>query len=378
MGEKKEIRRFVTVLAQTARHSLIRAVLEVVRKFPHFFSEHPLRNPEPAGLVRNIKTIMKKFTIPICAVAFLGLTAFFASACSNGNAKDFVKDFSEAVYNADSKDAKYVTKYKEFGRLSKLNVSRGIEVYYTTNASEKTEVKAVIDETLAPYFEAKMENGTLKLSFTKNVKIKDDCIKVYLTAASPQQVALSSGASLQMQNDLNVNRPFSLEMSSGADAEFKGIKCTSCSITLSSGADTDIDHLKCDNLALTSSSGADADIEKITAGKISVNTSSGANTDIEDIKCQDFSASASSGADCTFKGKCTETAVLNASSAASIDVREMTARNISLNESSGGSVSHKAKNVIKNTAGRRNNGATQLPVTRQTNEVRSGSDARAM
>lgn len=131
---------------------------------------------------------MKKFTIPICAVAFLGLTAFFASACSNGNAKDFVKDFSETVYNADSKDAKYVTKYKEFGRLSKLNVSRGIEVYYTTKASEKTEVKAVIDETLAPYFEAKMENGTLNLSFTKNVKIKDNCIKVYLTAASPQQV----------------------------------------------------------------------------------------------------------------------------------------------------------------------------------------------
>lgn len=48
---------------------------------------------------------MKKFTIPICAVAFLGLTAFFASACSNGNAKDFVKDFSETVYNAGSKDA---------------------------------------------------------------------------------------------------------------------------------------------------------------------------------------------------------------------------------------------------------------------------------
>ena len=205
---------------------------------------------------------MKKFTIPICAVAFLGLTAFFASACSNGNAKDFVKDFSEAVYNADSKDAKYVTKYKEFGKLSKLNVSRGIEVYYTTKASEKTEVKAVIDETLAPYFEAKMENGTLNLSFTKNVKIKDNCIKVYLTAASPQHVTLSSGASLHMQNDLNVNRPFSLEMSSGADAEFKGIKCTSCSITLSSGADTDIDHLKCDKLTLTSSSGADADIER--------------------------------------------------------------------------------------------------------------------
>lgn len=328
--------------------------------------------------VRNIKTIMKKFTIPICAVAFLGLTAFFASACSNGNAKDFVKDFSEAVYNADSKDAKYVTKYKEFGKLSKLNVSRGIEVYYTTNASEKTEVKAVIDETLAPYFEAKMENGTLKLSFTKNVKIKDNCIKVYLAAASPQQVALSSGASLHMQNDLNINRPFSLEMSSGADAEFKDLKCTSCAITLSSGADTDIDHLKCDNLALTSSSGADADIEKITAGKISVNTSSGANTDIEGIKCQDFSASASSGADCTFKGKCTETAVLNASSAASIDVREMTARIFSLNENSGGSVSHRAKNVIKNTPRTHNNSATQLPVTRQTNEVRSGSDARAM
>lgn len=321
---------------------------------------------------------MKKFTIPICAVAFLGLTAFFASACSNGNAKDFVKDFSETVYNADSKDAKYVTKYKEFGKLSKLNVSRGIEVYYTTKASEKTEVKAVINETLAPYFEAKMENGTLNLSFTKNVKIKDNCIKVYLTAASPQQVALSSGASLHMQNDLNVNRSFSLEMSSGADAEFKGIKCTSCSITLSSGADTDIDHLKCDNLTLTSSSGADADIEKMTADKISVNSSSGANTDIEGVKCQNIFASASSGADCTFKGKCTETAVLNASSAASIDVQELTARNISLNESSGGSVSHKAKNVIRNTAGRHNNRATQLPVTRQNNEIRSGSDARAM
>lgn len=378
MGEKKEIRSFVAVLAQTARHIIYQGCAGNCQEVSAFFSERPLRNPEPALPVRNIKTIMKKFTIPICAVAFLGLTAFFASACSNGNAKDFVKDFSEAVYNADSKDAKYVTKYKEFGRLSKLNVSRGIEVYYTTNASEKTEVKAVIDEALAPYFEAKMENGTLKLSFTKNVKIKDNCIKVYLTAASPQQVALSSGASLHMQNDLNINRPFSLEMSSGADAEFKDLKCTSCAITLSSGADTDIDHLKCDNLALTSSSGADADIEKITAGKISVNTSSGANTDIEGIKCQDFSASASSGADCTFKGNCTETAVLNASSAASIDVREMTARIFSLNENSGGSVSHRAKNVVKNTAGRHNNRATQLPVTRQNNEVRSGSDARAM
>ena len=297
---------------------------------------------------------MKKFTIPICAVAFLGLTAFFASACSNGNAKDFVKDFSETVYNADSKDAKYVTKYKEFGRLSKLNVSRGIEVYYTTNASEKTEVKAVIDERMAPYFEAKMENGTLILSFTKNVTIKNNCTKVYLAAASPQQVALSSGASLHMQNDLNVNRPFSLEMSSGADA--------------------DIDHLRCDNLTLTSSSGADADIEKMTAGKISVNSSSGANTDIEGIKCQNIFASASSGADCTFKGKCTETAVLNASSAASIDARELTARNISRNEGSGGSVRHKAQNVT----GRQNDRSTQLPVTRQNNEIRSGSDARAM
>ena len=277
---------------------------------------------------------MKKFTIPICAVAFLGLTAFFASACSNGNAKDFVKDFSETVYNADSKDAKYVTKYKEFGRLSKLNVSRGIEVYYTTKASEKTEVKAVIDERIAPYFEAKMENGTLNLSFTKNVKIKDNCIKVYLAAASPQQVALSSGASLHMQNDLNVNRPFSLEMSSGADAEFKSIKCTSCSITLSSGA----------------------------------------NTDIEGIKCQNIFASASSGADCTFKGKCTETAVLNASSAANIDARELTARNISRNEGSGGNVRYKAQNVT----GRQNDRSTQLPVTRQNNEIRSGSDARAM
>lgn len=277
---------------------------------------------------------MKKFTIPICAVAFLGLTAFFASACSNGNAKDFVKDFSETVYNADSNDAKYVTKYKEFGRLSKLNVSRGIEVYYTTNASEKTEVKAVIDERMAPYFEAKMENGTLILSFTKNVTIKNNCTKVYLAAASPQQVALSSGASLHMQNDLNVNRSFSLEMSSGADAEFKGIKCTSCSITLSSGADTDI----------------------------------------EGIKCQNIFASASSGADCTFKGKCTGTAVLNASSAASIDARELTARNISRNEGSGGNVRHKAQNVT----GRQNDRSTQLPVTRQNNEIRSGSDARAM
>lgn len=374
MGEKKEIRSFVAVLAQTARHFIYQGCAGDCQEVSAFFSERPLRNPEPAMPVRNIKTIMKKFTIPICAVAFLGLTAFFASACSSGNAKDFVKDFSEAVYNADSKDAKYVTKYKEFGKLSKLNVSRGIEVYYTTNASEKTEVKAVIDEALAPYFEAKMENGTLKLSFTKNVKIKDNCIKVYLAAASPQQVALSSGASLHMQNDLNINRPFSLEMSSGADAEFKVLKCTSCAITLSSGADTDIDHLKCDNLALTSSSGADADIEKITAGKISVNTSSGANTDIEGIKCQNIFASASSGADCTFKGKCTETAVLNASSAANIDARELTARNISRNEGSGGNVRYKAQNVT----GRQNDRSTQLPVTRQNNEIRSGSDARAM
>ena len=317
---------------------------------------------------------MKKFTIPICAVAFLGLTAFFTSACSNGNAKDLVKDFSETVFNADSKNAKYVTKYKEFGKLSKLNVSRGIEVYYTTNASEKTEVKAIIDETLAPYFEAKMENGTLNLSFTKNVTIKNKCTKVYLAAASPQQVVLSSGASLHMQKDLNVNHPFSLKMSSGADAEFKGIKCTSCSIGLNSGAETEIDYLKCGNFTLTNSSGANADIKQITADKITVNSSSGAETDIEGIKCQELFASASSGAECTFKGMCTGTAVFNASSAASIDAQKMTARKISINKSSEGNVRYQAKNVV----GRHNDRSTQLPVTRQNDEIRSGSDARAM
>lgn len=112
----------------------------------------------------------------------------------------------------------------------------------------------------------------------------------------------------------------------------------------------------------------------MTADKISVNSSSGANTDIEGIKCQNIFASASSGADCTFKGKCTGTAVLNASSAASIDARELTARNISRNEGSGGNVRHKAQNVT----GRQNDRSTQLPVTRQNNEIRSGSDARAM
>lgn len=112
----------------------------------------------------------------------------------------------------------------------------------------------------------------------------------------------------------------------------------------------------------------------MTADKISVNSSSGANTDIEGIKCQNIFASASSGADCTFKGKCTGTAVLNASSAANIDARELTARNISRNEGSGGNVRYKAQNVT----GRQNDRSTQLPVTRQNNEIRSGSDARAM
>lgn len=315
---------------------------------------------------------MKKIITTLSSMALCCSMALINTACSNSHATDFIQDAVNG--NISSAQAKSVTKNYTFGTLKGLSASTGIEVYYTASASGKTQVKAVISQKLAPYFEADMNGGTLKLSFSKNISVQNEEVKVYITGAAPQSVSLSSGADLHMQNDLKIDGNFSINLSSGADAEINGISCTSLSANLSSGADIDFDRISCTDFRLTNSSGADADIDRIKANTITVSASSGADATLKGINCKQIKASASSGADCKLEGKCSGTAILSASSAANISAQDLSAATFHINKNSEGDISYnKSAKVVKTNKKKK----TTIN-TGHDSDIRFGSDTSAM
>ncbi|PIV18947.1 MAG: DUF2807 domain-containing protein [Flavobacteriales bacterium CG03_land_8_20_14_0_80_35_15] len=151
-----------------------------------------------------------------------------------------------------------------------LSVSQGIDVYLTTNQSNSVKVEA--DDNILDLIKTEVQNGTLKIYLSKQVW-HSKARKVYVSAPIIEEILVSSGASVKLENTLIVDK-LMLKASSGSEIEV---------------------HVGVSDLYCEASSGADITLIG-TAKNLDVEASSGSSVKADDLKTYDTNAKATSGA----------------------------------------------------------------------------------
>ncbi len=151
-----------------------------------------------------------------------------------------------------------------------LSVSQGIDVYLTTNQSNSVRVEA--DDNILDLIKTEVQNGTLKIYLSKQVW-HSKARKVYVSAPIIEEILVSSGASVKLENTLIVDK-LMLKASSGSEIEV---------------------HVGVSDLYCEASSGADITLIG-TAKNLDVEASSGSSVKADDLKTYDANAKATSGA----------------------------------------------------------------------------------
>ena len=210
---------------------------------------------------------------------------------------------------------------REVGAFRKIQVSAGIDVYFTQEKTKSIRVKTKNVEANQVITEVK--NGTLviKMKDHKGFSFginKEKSIRVYVSAPVLEEINTSGGSDFHA-DDLK-SSDFSISSSGGADIHIKSlIVGGKTNISTSGGSDCNIKNLKTNVCNLATSGGSDINIGIETSGDLSV-AASGAS----DIK---LSGNANS-------------VRLAASGAADIDVRNLEYKQID-SKVSGGADIHK-------------------------------------
>ncbi len=152
-----------------------------------------------------------------------------------------------------------------------ISVSQGIDVFITTNESNSVKVEA--DDNIIDLIKTEVENGELKIYFSKQVW-HSKARKVYVSIPVIEAISVSSGASVKLDNSIIADK-LVLKASSGSEI---------------------IANVGVADLTCSASSGADVIISG-TAKNFEVEASSGSNINTEDLEAEFVDAHASSGAD---------------------------------------------------------------------------------
>lgn len=178
--------------------------------------------------------------------------------------------------------------------FSKIEVSRGLNVYLSQGATESISVEA--DDNLLNIIETNINNGILKVTARENISHASSR-NIYVTAKDIQSIETSSGSDLETTNTIQTNH-LELSTSSGSDLDVK-IEAHSISAHSSSGSDLDLEgHVN--EFSATASSGSSIDAEKLVAVNSHVKASSGSGITVNTQK--KLTAKASSGGDVTYIG----------------------------------------------------------------------------
>ena len=203
------------------------------------------------------------------------------------------------------------------GSFSELDVSRGIEVQFTTGDTQSIvgEAKRGDIERL----EIEIDDGVLVIS-RENQRGgwfrggNQDKFLVTITAPAINAIDASSGSSVS------------------ADA----VSGDAVSLSTSSGANIRVDTVSSGDLNLDTSSGSRIEVNNGTCNSAEADASSGSSIDAEGVICETLTADVSSGA--SVRGHATLGVTAEASSGGSVKVSG-SPTNVNVDKSSGGSVS---------------------------------------
>jgi len=178
--------------------------------------------------------------------------------------------------------------------FSRVEVSRGLDLYLTKSKDASLEIEA--DENLHELITTEVKDGVLKITSTKNIW-SASAKKVHLHVDNLNGISISSGAEVYTRNTF-VSDELSMNISSGASAEME-LKVGDLSCDISSGADIELSG-EADNFTVSSSSGSDVKAYDLNARNCRADASSGSN--IKLMATETIEAEATSGAGISYKG----------------------------------------------------------------------------
>ena len=178
--------------------------------------------------------------------------------------------------------------------FSKVEVSRGLDLYLTKSRDVSLEVEA--DENLHDLIETEVSNGVLRITSSKNIWSASSK-KVHLHVDHLNAISINSGAEVKTRNTFE-SEELRVSISSGASAEME-LKVEDLSCDISSGADIKFSGTA-ENFTVSSSSGSDVKAYELDARNCKADASSG--SDIKRKATETLEASATSGADIRYKG----------------------------------------------------------------------------
>lgn len=212
-------------------------------------------------------------------------------------------------WGGEKGNGELTTELRSIDSFSGINVSGGIPIQLIK--SEETKANVTIDSNLQDFLSTEIEDGILKIKFTKSIcETGDVSIDVYYNNLN--EISSSSGATITSSDTLFAN---SIELRS------------------SSGAEIDL-TIMADTLDGTSSSGSHMELAGLSAFT-AFNVSSGAEIEGASLATEYGEINGSSGGFASVTGN--RSLDLSASSGAQISYKTDSAR-IQKNTSSGGSI----------------------------------------
>jgi len=167
-------------------------------------------------------------------------------------------------------NGKVVEQTRNLGEFDKISVTRGMNVFISQGESCNIVVKA--DENLLEYIETTVDDGTLKVSCTRNIR-KASSKKVFVTLPDLESLKTTAGSNVNSETPIKAKK---LEIKSNAGSNVR--------MSLDAGA-----------LTLSATSGSNIYLDGITRSlKLKVN--SGANIKAGELKTEDCEVEMSSGA----------------------------------------------------------------------------------
>lgn len=249
-----------------------------------------------------------------------------------------------------------VTKNIELNsRFNEIKSSTGIIVKYNI-ISDKEKAHATIsaDSNIIDYISVAVKDGTLKINFknldksnNNNNAIKSPTIYVYAPVVN--NISVSSGSVITVENDIDINGIMNLRASSGGQIKIKDMKCNSVNTSLSSGSIVTINNISAENLNVKNSSGSQTRINEISSPAINIGTSSGSVVNVDDVSSKHINVDASSASVINMSGKA-ENIRIDASSASRVNTSKLSCQIANVTASSTASVDVKAQNTTQSTS----------------------------
>jgi hypothetical protein len=206
---------------------------------------------------------------------------------------------------------------REVGTFRKIQVSSGIDLYFTQEKPQSVRVEIENVDENDVITEVKNETLVVKMKDRYNwgINMKRQTIKVYVSApvlegistsggsdfyadnlkSTDFSIATSGGSDLRLGN-LSVDGRVDIATSGGSDCNIKNLKANACKIAASGGSDTKIRMEVTGELSIGASGASDVKLSG-TAGKVSISASGASDVNVRQLEYKEIDSKSSGRAD---------------------------------------------------------------------------------